>query len=256
MKPILPTAVALALLGIAAAQTPPPTGEAKPAGAIDPKEILTKVDAATKAVNAVKYQATFRGTGTSEFQLPKVKGSVILSGKVKNPNDFFRKVFIEAVVEKPGGGHETRIQLGSDGESYFLIDPERKRLHEDIAPDVYGNLGQSAMNLVMREYTHPTPFSDELNGQKVELRSDHKVGDQDCYQIHVVYSQNMGEAVWYFAKKDHLPRRVDRTFTLPGQGARTMTLELTDVVIDPKIEDAQFTAQAPEGFTKTNDPAP
>ena len=68
----------------------------------------------------------------------------------------------------------------------------------------------------MAEYIHPRPFSDEINAEKAVMKGTTKVGDEECYQIHVVYRNARGaEAMWYFSKKDFLPRRVDRI--RPGQ---------------------------------------
>jgi outer membrane lipoprotein-sorting protein len=58
------------------------------------------------------------------------------------------------------------------------------------------------------------------------------------------------------AKKDFLPRRVERTFPTQGgeMGGRQTTL--SDLVVNPALEKDAFKLKLPEGFTKTDDFAP
>lgn len=108
----------------------------------------------------------------------------------------------------------------------------------------------------MIEYCHTAPFNDEINAETVELKGMTKIGDENCYEIHIVYAQAAAEAVWFFSEKDFLPRRVDRVYT-NGEGQKaSMQLTLTDVVVDPKFKHDPFKVVVPEGFTKTDEFAP
>ena len=236
MKKLLSIAMVLGFAGAATAED----GELK-----DPVEILKKVDSASKAVKSVKYNASVKGRGDAPSQRPATDGSVIL---VQVGDDGASNKFrIIGKGTMPNSAETIEFDMGGDGETFFLIDPVSKIAYEDIDPAVVGRAGRIGRALIMREYTHPTPFSDEINGDKQELQGVVKVGDHDCYKIHVVY-QNASEAVWYFSTKDFLPRRVERII---GNGGSDLIV--TDLVVEPKISDDTFKLVLPEGFTKSDD---
>jgi outer membrane lipoprotein-sorting protein len=109
----------------------------------------------------------------------------------------------------------------------------------------------------MIEFIHPTPFNDEINGRSRELKGSEKVDGEDCYIIHVVYAAEQApQAIWSFSKKDFLPRRRIDIYALPdgqeGRGTKT----ITNLVVDPKVDEEVFKLKLPEGYTKTDDFAP
>lgn len=219
------------------------------------REILKQADEATKNAPAVRYDFDFRATGAIESRAPKGKGTVILSGKVKNPTDFFAKARFEIKMQPPGSSDEMEYTVVTDGDKFALIDPKAKKIYEDIDPSVLGRRGSVIQNFGMREYSHPQPFSDEIKGDYVELRGEKDIGGEKCHEIHVIYAGGQGEAVWFFSVKDHLPRRVER-LNLAGPGSGSTELELHNLSVDPKFTVDPFTVVVPEGFTKTDDPAP
>ena len=80
-----------------------------------------------------------------------------------------------------------------------------------------------------------------------------KIGDEECYEINVVYARSQGEATWFFSKKDFLPRRVDRVVTRQAGGEKATTqLIVTDLVVNPKFPDDPFKLVVPEGYAKTD----
>lgn len=211
----------------------------------DAKEILKKADAATKEVKAARYVGTFKGIGANAARVPTVEGPAMIKGW-----DGGRPTHIKATmtVEMPGQPKE-ECTIGADGENFYLIDPQTKTVYADIDPAVLGRRGQLAQVMMMLEFVHPAPFSDELNGT-AELQGSEKVNGEDCYKIHVKYVVEGGpEATWYFSKKDFLPRRVDRD----TQG---YSLEIERLEADPKLGDDAFKLKVPEGYKKTDDFAP
>ena len=150
----------------------------------------------------------------------------------------------------------SEITVGSDGKTYFLIDAKAKKVYEDIDPAVVGTAGRSVGLLTMPEYVHPEPFSDEIKGAKQELKGSTKVGDEDCYEVHVTYTEGGQEATWFFSKKDFLPRRVDRFRQMPTGEKGSSQLIVTKLTVDPKLDKDPFKLIVPEGFTKIDDFAP
>ena len=103
----------------------------------------------------------------------------------------------------------------------------------------------------MIEFIHTSPFSDELEGDKVELQGTKKVGDQECYKIYVQYKKSEGEAIWYFSKGDFLPRRVERLAKNRSGETGVLRKTVTDLEIDPEVAPDAYKVAVPEGFTQT-----
>jgi len=225
----------------------------KSADLTDPVEILKKADAASKAVDFIQYMASVKGEGAAESRVPKVSGTVVLKGW---NNGAPAQARFEAKVQRPGSSDVNDVTVGSDGKTYFLIDSKEKKVYEDIDPAVVGTSGRGVRALTMAEYVHPEPFSDEIKGKKQELKGSAKVGDEDCYEIHVTYSDAGQEATWFFSKKDFLPRGVNRYFQSPTGEKGSSQLIVTKLTVDPKFDKDPFKLTVPEGFTKIDDFAP
>ncbi|MBU0717406.1 MAG: hypothetical protein KJ749_04085 [Planctomycetes bacterium] len=214
----------------------------------DPLEILRKVDAAAKAVKAVKYDVVCEPTGAGNQQSPRIEGTYILAGwneKEKGPERFLVEV----------KGTRGTVQLldhtaGTDGKEYFSID------HRDGLATVGPNskaFGAAARNFglgFMGEFVHPEPFNDEITGKSRELVGSKVIGGEDCYEVHVEY-QNAPEgykAIWYFSKKDFLPRaRHDTQPSRNGEIVGTLRT-VTNLVVDPDLPDDTFRFKLPEGY--------
>ena len=222
----------------------------------DPIEILKQVDAATKKVKAVKYNARLEPDSTAAARFPKVQGSVTLTGQIAVDSRQLDKYLISFEAEIPGGSRVKGI-VGSDADEFFFIDKAAKTAYVDIDPSVLGRRGAAGLQLGMIEFVHPSPFTDEINGKKQKLKGTKTVGGVACYEIQVTYDTVPEKSsIWCFGKKDFLPRSVVRIFNLPsGEEGRT-TLSISDLKVDPKLEQGAFKVKVPEGFKKTDEPAP
>lgn len=243
---------AMMILGMCATLAAGQDAAQKTADLTDPVEILKKADAACKAVDYVQYTASVKGEGAFGSS-PKASGTIVLKGW---NNGRAAQSRIEAKIERPDSSDVREVTVGSDGKTYFLIDAKEKKVYEDIDPAVIGSSGRGVGLLAMGEYVHPEPFSDEIKGTKQELKGSTKVGDEDCYEIHVTYTEGGQEATWYFSKKDFLPRRVDRFRQTPTGEKGSSQLIVTKLTVDPKLDKDPFKLVVPEGFTKIDDFAP
>jgi outer membrane lipoprotein-sorting protein len=181
-------------------------------------------------------------------------GAVMLAGKYDKG---FEQFMFDVSVKKPSGDEYERFTIGSDGTTFYLVDPSTKKAHEDANKRVLTYADQTAQRVAMVEYLHPTPFSDEINAAKVELKESQMIGEEDCYVVHVKYrAERPEEAEWCFSKKDFLPRQVIRIQGDPSGTSSTMTLTVTDLVADPEIDKDTFKLALPEGFEKTSKSAP
>ena len=213
-------------------------------------EILRKVDAAAKAVRSVKYTGSFSGTNWLANRVSQVEGTAIIAGAADTAFRFIRfdQFRFDVRVRENGSEEVKRFIAGHEEQSFYLVDWQKQVVHVGPIPDVLGSDGRTAQAIGMVEFVHPTPFSDEINGQEAALTGTTMVGDVSCYVIDVTY-QNGTESTWYFSQKDFLPRRVDRIYRRGNQRATT-ELVVTDLVVDPEANDVALVV--PEGFEKTD----
>lgn len=256
MKRMLPMFIALSLVMPGFAQEAPKEAESKPAEAAkqnEALEILKKADAATRAVTAVRYTAVAKGGGALAGRQPTVEGTAVFTGiNERMP----KKFHIEADVTPAAGGQKTKLVMGSDGDTFFVVNPKTNTVHADIDPAVMGRSASVLQNFVMVEFVYPTPFTDEIEGKTQELRGERKIGDEDCYHIYVEYKIGGQKAEWFFSKKDYLPRGVKRIFTTQAQEVAEAELMISKLDANPKIDEAEFKVVVPEGYKKTDEPAP
>ena len=234
--------------------------EEKPASQpADPVELLKKADAACKALKAVTYEVSYEGTGELKARVGRVQAKVTaarLTGKT-DVLGLGQKFVVDARITMPGGNEPQHVTVGTDGDKFYVVRHDAKKVHEDVDPAVLGRTGGAVVGAMMLEYLHPAPYDDELKGKKRELLGTKAVEGVDCYEIHVAYaSEGAPEATWYFSTKDNLPmRRIDEVTVPDGKkGAAEKTASKLDT--NPKLDEDAFKLKVPEGYTKTDEPAP
>ena len=103
----------------------------------DPIEILKKVDAAIKTVNAVSYSAKSTPSGIAVNFVSPAEGSAVLVGWNEAwgmPEKF--RVHLETTP--PGSEEQVELTGGGDGDMFFLIDHTGKKVYEDVGlNDIY-----------------------------------------------------------------------------------------------------------------------
>jgi outer membrane lipoprotein-sorting protein len=215
-------------------------------------EILKKVDAAIKKVSSVRYTAEAAPGGVAVNFTSPGKGSAVLSGWTGQVPE---KFLIEAETKMPGSDETIKITAGGDGGMYFLIDHASKKVYQDMDPAVLGSSASLLFGFAVIEFVHNAPFDDELNAEKVELQGTEKMGDEDCYKVHVVYAGGQGQSTWYFSKSDYLPRGRIQHFSTP-QGDGSIERKIFDLKVDPKVDASLFAMKIPEGYEQIDDFAP
>jgi hypothetical protein len=219
----------------------------------DPIEIFKQADAAAKAVTTVRYDVHYRGLLVTERQVPEVTGSVLMSGLVERRA---RKFYCEGEVRNPGSSEEQKVTVGTDGNTYFLLDHRLNRGYVGVGPAITGSTGRPVERLMLLEFVIGTPFTDEINGRSHTYRGTTRIGGEECYEVAVTYANSGLDAVWSFSKKDFLPRRVQRyRIMLSGErGGEEWTL--TNLVADPEPAEDAFAFRLPQGFSRIEGFAP
>jgi peroxiredoxin len=257
------------LLGLPAlvARAEPPDKVVSAAGSEpDVMEILRLADAATKAVKALTYEGEFYGVGMLEARMSHIKGTLKVKpgkrsvlGALTGSGSRSQLIRFEGTVIEPGSTEEMSIKAATDGKQVYLIDDKEKIFIQGNASDA-GELLSAANALYMREYLFPTPFSDELAGKEVRYEGTKDVGGVECDVLFIVY-QNKSESRWFFGKKDHLPRRVDRIVTLkkgtlgaagagsaPDAGESAYVIAIRSLDTSPTFAADEFRLKRPKDY--------
>ncbi len=219
----------------------------------DPVEILKRADAASKAVTVAQYEAESFAFDAEGKTTPIGHGKAAIMGFAGRGPEKFN---ISGKFKRRGSEEEQHLTIGTDSEDYYLIDWATKKAYVDIDPAVTGRRGGLVGSIMMAEYVHATPFTDELNGTAQKLIGMTKVADEDCYEILVTYADGALQAKWFFSAKDYLPRRVDRLRKIDGKpvgGTRTV---VTKFKAEPKDAEKLFKFKLPDGFEQVDDFAP
>ena len=212
-------------------------------------EFLKKVDAATKAVESVSYKGRYARMRDGQ-PIVVIEGTAYIAGEFTNAFTIYR---FDAAIHRENSEEVQKFTVGSNGEEYFLVDHQTKKVHVDVDPAVIGTDGRAAQVIGMIEFVHPTPFGDEIRAESCEMKETAVIGGEPCQAIHVVYAGRVRQqATWYFSKKDFLPRRVHRILDRRERQISTRQT-VSDLVVGPKIDKKELAPFVPEGFTKTDE---
>jgi outer membrane protein assembly factor BamB len=226
----------------------------EPPGALtDPLEILQRVDAACKAVSAVKYDIAVEPSGALLRYIGKLEATISAAGVLNQTPERFR---VEAQATLPGTTQSRKITGGSNGDVYYVIDHTNKRAHADLELRVMGAYARPILAGMMNEYLVAEPFTDEINSPTKELKGSRTIGGEDCYEVYVVYQDERApKSTWYFSKKDFLPRARHDEYALGDAGTGWLKRTVTNLVADPQFERGTFELKLPEGYSRTDEPA-
>jgi peroxiredoxin len=216
----------------------------------DTRAIVKKVDQAAKALKGARYEAEFVAEGYQADQQPRIRGTVMVRkvkpgvlGLMGGPQFRLRA---EGKLYPPGSDEARDFLVATDGKMAYAIDHSRKKLITGELAEAR-QLLREGQALFMQEYTHPTPFTDELEADSRVYEGSREIGGVDCHVIYVKYSRGQGEARWYFGKEDNLPHRVDRLIVREDQ-KRYNCLVVHKLEIDPAFGKGTFRLNAPEGY--------
>lgn len=217
----------------------------------DAVEIFRRADQATGAVRSVRYQAVFRASGAAAARSPFILGSVRLAGKSFTG---LHQARIDCTMELGRSQKKLTVEVGTDGKTYFIVDPASKSIHVGESASVLGTVGNDALYAVLREFGREKPFADEIAATKCELSGSAEVGGVACYELRVTYDDKGRQTTWFIGKADFLPRKVVRPMRSgeKSMGATELTLEKLEV--EPKLDGDPFATPAREGFRRSDKP--
>jgi hypothetical protein len=237
--------------GVLVGQPARPPGEAENELA-DPKGILAKAAAALKKVKHAQYRARYQGTGWFKAYTPHLEGTAIIGEA--SEYDIVR--FRVEVRMTPARAFETiELTAGSDGEIFYIIDPQKKLVYADADEAVLGTRARDPRRVLMYTFVSEDPLASLLEADKIELREDLEIGGEPCFQIHVPRPDDR-DVTWCISKNDFLPRRVESQIKSPWNAIGTTQVEIHDLIVETEPRPEAFRLAVPEGFTRTDDFAP
>lgn len=248
MKKALLLLIGVCLVPAAVAEEAQPAPE-KSAEAL---EIVKKVDAAAKAVRAVRYSSMSTPGGAMAERMSPMEGTSVMVGWIDGVPEMFRT----HVKTKNRDGEPVEVTGGGNGDMFFLIDHTTKKAYEDMDPAVVGSSGRVLRNFGMLEYVHDTPFTDEIEADGLELQGTETVAGVECYKVHVTYAGGNQASTWFFGKEDYLPRRRIRHVTMRDGQQGTIDILVSKLEIEPDVDAAEFKFKLPEGYEQIDDFAP
>lgn len=212
----------------------------------DAKQILAKADETVGAVHSVRYDFTLVPDKAAAPFIPKAEGTVTLSGWGIGTTQSFR---FDIRAHRLGSKDTINITVGGDGHQFFRADHNAKTAWLSRDRSVLGASGRTTSRVELREYVHPFPFRDEINARSHSLLEARTIAGEPCYSVRVAYKRRTEEAIWYFSKKDFLPRGVKRiTRSLSGE-RRTWDVLVTRLTVNPNLKAGAFTYQPPAGYS-------
>ncbi len=216
------------------------------------RAVLKKCAEAIKKLDRVAYRAEYLGTEWVANFVPEIEGKVVVGKRSKYDIVEF---FCHADVRPRGSEESFEYTAGCDGDSYFLIDPKTKMAHKDIDPAVLGSQGRNLQRPVFEAFADEEPFKEELGAENIGLGEGETIDGHECHEI-VIEGSEPPKVTLFISMRDHLPRRVLRTYENPEGEPGSTRLTLTSVVADPAEPKDPFKVQVPEGYTLTDEFAP
>ncbi len=217
----------------------------------DPVSILKHVDAATRAVDRIRYTVHLEGRGA----LAPMAGALDMTVTAEGQQEGMPKMFLaEAKATLPGAPGPLELRCGSDGKEFYIVNPFQKQIHHDLEAGVLGRMGNSVRQGMFVEFNYPAPFNDEIHAPKIELLAGKTINGVDCYEIRLSFAGNQeGSTTWYMGKQDLLPRARLDEFKQNGQDAGVWK-EISKLELNPQLPADVYALPKLEGYTLTNEP--
>ncbi|MCK5145633.1 PQQ-binding-like beta-propeller repeat protein [bacterium] len=212
----------------------------------DAKEILRISGLACEAIPTPQYKINLYGTGALESRMGNVTFTNSTIGNVMR---------FQGEGSSPGNPEVNSFYVGFNGNSFYAVDHEAKKLHVNFESNVmgewaglrrFGNLGKFGIE---------NGFNSEINNSKlIELRGIVNIEGTECYEIYVDYpGEGSRPDIWFISTKDFLPKKYIELYTMPDGSTGEMIKVLLKVVPEPTYEKGFFDIPTLDGYTTTKE---
>jgi peroxiredoxin len=226
-------------------------------GQVDPqaRRVLEGMASAVEEARAITYQVEVQGEGVFFGVAPRLTGEVAMlrrgTGEANKLGPWHVRVVgqSEAAEDVPAQ-HFTVID---DGQRFSWINHEHKQLIYRHRSAARGNPTDNAKTLQIPYLSDSGGFQRELSMPTIEMVGQETIADEVCDVVYVDEGENQWKRRWAIARSDGIPRRVE-VIMRGGILNDRRTWKITNVQVDPELDDALFTLVAPEGYTTIGAP--
>jgi len=215
----------------------------------DPRAVLNDAISALKALRAVRYEATGSVEGVLAAQLPNISGRVTI---VAASGTDFPKLRIDAQVTRSKETTSQRMELASDGKTVVLVD-HGQRTYTQLDLPTGQALLSNFIGVFVSDFASRAPLEREARASSLRYLGREWAGKDECDVLHAVFPTENVESRWWFSRKDHLPRRIQRIINSP-LGPTTLTISIAMLDTAPTVREEDFRLDKPDGFTETSRP--
>jgi thiol-disulfide isomerase/thioredoxin len=206
----------------------------------DPRQLLVEMREALRAVEGVRYQMSFRGTGYQALEHAALTGSVELRRLDLSGGRYLAR--LDARVERPDGSSDRVIGVRSEDEVVLVRESDRLARRSSIYEAGSSLLAWMDPTFLYVLYD-PESLRDEIEADRVAWEGASEVAGEPCELVRVGWSDDEEEARWCIGD-DRLPRRLEWI-----EGAGSTVLEAFELEIDPPASAESFAATIPAGYT-------
>lgn len=218
-------------------------------------QILQQAADAIKELKSVSMKCNTGSTGGGVFErmAQKIEGSIMASRSPSDPKDW--------VVRATGSGAprptDSVIQFDCiwSGNEAQWIDHKDKKVMKRTLGGAKGIPYQLPMQLRPAGLFTADPLATQLACKEIKLEKNADAGGTLCDVVLVSNDGRRDRTRWYFAKSDHLPRKVEKVIESP-MGSGTSYVEFGDIQINKDIPATALQMVTPEGYTSDENVAP
>jgi peroxiredoxin len=219
-----------------------------------PKEIFKSSALAILNVKSLSYYAEEYSLGTLKrgdmfAVLTPHRGEVKIA-KISKEDPVGLKLAVSGeLVSTSPDKPNTPFIVAYDGKLIRKLDNIKKVVTLSEPKDKGLYLLIEALSLIMNQFKAPDPFSSEIAANVVRYDGAAVVSGVACDVVYVEYSDSPlnKRAWWFLGIGDRLPRKVKEFYTAEGQ-ERCHVLTISNLKVEPALDDSTFIIHAPEGY--------
>ena len=226
----------------------------------DPKKVLRAADEALHAVRSVTYEAQYQGVGAFATRTATVIGKASLA-KLPAGDPLVARLVAEGAFYQTGSDEAVAFHTAFDGRMIRKLGTQTKVMVEkDVDTDPKGRtlggvtmlFGGGAYQVMMFEYVRDKPLAKQIDAPVTEYEGRTNIGGVLCHVVYVECDQRPDGRVkrerWFIGIKDNLLRKFEDVAVDDKGRYGAYVLTLSNVRVNPPLDDLAFTIKLPEGY--------
>ncbi len=220
-------------------------------------QILQQAADAIKELKSVSMKGNTGSTGGGVFERmsQKIEGSILVSRSTSDQKDWIMRATGSGAL-RPS---EPVIQfdcIWSGNEAQWIDHQNKKVMKRTLGGARTGGAHyQLPMQLRPTGLFTADPLAAQLASKEIKVEKNAEAGGTLCDVVLVSTDGRRDRTRWYFAKSDHLPRKIEKVIESP-MGSGTSYVEFGDIQINKDIPATALQMVTPEGYTSDENVTP